>query len=76
MLDVLIHHIVHMTHYDYTLPILQNFTQCDSPCVRCIGVCMRLTVFVHVVRFFLFVIYYIRTWNASQIAHCNHTEWV
>ena len=29
-LDVLIHHIVHMTQFDYTLPILQNFekTKC------------------------------------------------
>ena len=25
MLDVLIPHIVHMTYFDYTLPILQNF---------------------------------------------------
>ena len=24
-LDVLIHHIVYMTYFDYTLPILQNF---------------------------------------------------
>ena len=25
MLDILIPHIVHMTYFDYTLPILQNF---------------------------------------------------
>ena len=25
MADVLIPHIVHMTYFDYTLPILQNF---------------------------------------------------
>ena len=25
MLDVLIHHIVHLTYFDYTLPVLQNF---------------------------------------------------
>ena len=35
MLDVLIPHIVHMTYFDYTLPILQNFekTKCanESP---------------------------------------------
>ena len=32
MLDVLIPHIVHMTYFDYTLPILQNFkkTKCAS----------------------------------------------
>ena len=25
MLDILIHHIVHLTFFDYTLPVLQNF---------------------------------------------------
>ena len=32
MLDILIHHIVHMAYFDYTLPILQNFekTICDK----------------------------------------------
>ena len=32
MLDVLIPHIVHMTYFDYTLPILQNFekTKCAN----------------------------------------------
>ena len=32
MLDVLIPHIVHLTYFDYTLPILQNFekTKCAN----------------------------------------------
>ena len=35
---------------------------------------MRFTVFVHTLQFFLFEIYYIRTWNASRITHRNHTH--
>ena len=31
MLEVLIHHIVHMTHFDYTLPILQKFEKTKFP---------------------------------------------
>ena len=31
-LDVLIHHIVHMTYFDYTLSILQNFEK--TICVK------------------------------------------
>ena len=31
MLEVMIHHIVHMTHFDYTLPILQNFEKTKFP---------------------------------------------
>ena len=32
MLDVFVPHIVHMTYFDYTLPILQNFekTKCAN----------------------------------------------
>ena len=36
-LDVLIPHIVHMTYFDYTLPVLQNFekTKCVNELHSC-----------------------------------------
>ena len=76
MLDILIHHTVHMTNFDYSLPIFQNFEKTICALIDCylissFPVIYYLTSFLQRFKINIFHSYFYNSLNAFNITSFN-----